>query len=178
MNGNVYPEIEKHFAQYKHLNPRFLLRNKGGGKFDDVSAASGPGITDRHSSRGYALGDFDNSGQIGALIMNMNEPPSLLRNTMKSTNHWLKLKLVGTKSNRSAIGASAVVRAGGRRERQDVISQSSFYSQNDLRLHFGLGSAMQADQVELRWPSGLHEVHKSLKADQIVKLVEGTGTKL
>ena len=178
MNGNVYPEIEKHFAQYKHANPRILLRNNSKGKFEDVSTNAGPGITDRHSSRGYALGDFDNNGQIGALIMNMNEPPSLLRNTTKSTNHWLKLKLVGTKSNRSAIGASARVTAGAHRQRQDVISQSSFYSQNDLRLHFGLGAATQADEVEIRWPSGLREVHKNLNGDQILKIVEGMGKPL
>ena len=177
VNGNVYPELEKHFAQYKHSNPRILLRNKGNGKFDDVSAIAGPGITDRHSSRGYALGDFDNQGNMGALIMNMNEPPSLLRNTAKMGNHWLKLKLTGTKSNRSAIGAAAFVTAGGRRQRQDVLSQSSFYSQNDLRLHFGLGTAEAADLIELRWPSGLRETYKNVKADQILKLIEGTGEK-
>ena len=178
VNGNVYPELEKHFAQYKHSNPRILLRNKGNGKFDDVSAIAGPGITDRHSSRGYALGDFDNQGNMGALIMNMNEPPSLLRNTAKSTNHWLKLKLTGAKSNRSAIGASAFVTAGGRRQRQDVLSQSSFYSQNDLRLHFGLGVAEVADLIELRWPSGLRETYKNVKADKILKLIEGAGEKI
>ena len=177
VNGNVYPELEKHFAQYKHSNPRILLRNKGNGKFDDVSAIAGPGITDRHSSRGYALGDFDNQGNMGALIMNMNEPPSLLRNTAKSTNHWLKLKLTGAKSNRSAIGASAFVTAGGRRQRQDVLSQSSFYSQNDLRLHFGLGVAEVADLIDLRWPSGLRETYKNVKAGQILKLIEGAGEK-
>ena len=178
VNGNVYPELEKHFAQYKHSNPRILLRNKGNGKFDDVSAIAGPGITDRHSSRGYALGDFDNQGNMGALIMNMNEPPSLLRNTAKSTNHWLKLKLTGAKSNRSAIGASAFVTAGGRRQRQDVLSQSSFYSQNDLRLHFGLGVAEVADLIDLRWPSGLRETYKNVKAGQILKLIEGAGEKI
>ena len=176
VNGNVYPEIEKHFEQYKHANPRILLRNRGGGKFEDASATSGPGVAARHSSRGCALGDFDNNGRIGALIMNMNEPPSLLRNTLKSANHWLKLKLIGTKSNRSAIGASAIVTVGSRRQRQDVLSQSSFYSQNDLRLHFGLGSATLADQVELHWPSGLKEVYKNIKGDQILNLVEGGGT--
>jgi hypothetical protein len=172
VNGNVYPEIEKHFAQYKHANPRILLRNRGKGKFEDASAMAGPGITARHSSRGCAFGDFDNNGRIGALIMNMNEPPSLLRNTVKNGNRWLKLKLTGTKSNRSAIGASAIVTAGGRRQRQDVLSQSSFYSQNDLRLHFGLGAAEAAD-IEIRWPSGLRESYKGVEANQILKLVEG-----
>jgi hypothetical protein len=177
VNGNVYPEIEKQFAQYKHANPRILLRNRGNGKFEDSSVSSGPGVTDRHSSRGCAFGDFDNNGQIGVLIMNMNEPPSLLRNSAKNGNHWLKLKLVGSKSNRSAIGASAIVTAGGRRQRQDVLSQSSFYSQNDLRLHFGLGAASMADSIALRWPSGVNEVYRNVKADQILTLTEGRGEK-
>ena len=174
VNGNVYPEIEKHFAQYKHANPRIILRNTGAGKFEDVSANSGPGIIARHSSRGYALGDFDNNGQIGALIMNMNEPPSLLRNTAPNTNNWLKLKLIGTKSNRSAIGASVTITVGNRRQRQDVISQSSFYSQNDLRLHFGLGPANRADLIDISWPSGLKETYKNLKSNQILKIIEGS----
>jgi enediyne biosynthesis protein E4 len=178
VNGNVYPEIEKYFDSYKHANPRILLRNNGNGTFTDVSAGSGSGITDRHSSRGCAFGDFDNDGDIDVLIMNMNEPPSLLRNDAPAGRNWLKLKLVGVKSNRSAIGASAIVTVGARKQRQDVLAQSSFYSQNDPRLHFGLDRATQADQVELRWPSGLREVHRNLKANRIVTLKEGSGEKL
>lgn len=178
VNGNVYPELEKKLPQYQHANPRILLRNRGDGKFENVSAAAGPGITDRHSSRGCAFGDFDNNGRIGALVMNMNEPPSLLRNSVSNGNHWLKLKLTGTKSNRSAIGASAIVTVKGRRQRQDVLSQSSFYSQNDLRLHFGLGSATSADLIELRWPSGLRETYKQVQAGQILQLTEGRGEKV
>jgi hypothetical protein len=106
--------------------------------------------------------------------MNMGEPPSLLRNESSNSNHWLKLKLVGTKSNRSAIGAKAIVSAAGRRQRQEVLSQSSFYSQNDLRLHFGLGSATSAD-VEIHWPSGLTEVYRDVKSNQILSLKEGQG---
>jgi enediyne biosynthesis protein E4 len=105
----------------------------------------------------------------------MNEPPSLLRNELNNHNHWLKLKLVGTRSNRTAIGASAIVSAGGRRQRQDVMSQSSFYSQNDLRLHFGLGSALRADSIEIRWPSGLIETYKEVQGDKIHILKEGAG---
>ena len=178
VNGNVYPEIEKYFDAYKHANPRLLLRNNGNGTFTDMSSRSGAGITDRHSSRGCAFGDFDNDGDVDVLIMNMNEPPSLLRNIAPPGNHWLKLKLVGVKSNRSAIGASAFVKAGGRRQRQDVLAQSSFYSQNDPRLHFGLGAATKAVAVELYWPSGLKEVHRNVKANQILTFNEGSGERI
>jgi hypothetical protein len=173
VNGNVYPEVEHLFEEYKYKNPRILFRNMGRGVFEDVSARCGPAMTEPHSSRGCAFGDFDNDGDIDIVIMNMNEPPSLLRNDLESTNRWLKLKLIGVKSNRSAIGASVIVTAGGRKRRQDVLSQSSFYSQNDLRLHFGLGQADQADTVEIRWPLGLREVYRNVKANQIVVLKEG-----
>jgi len=139
-----------------------------------VSDRCGTGITDRHSSRGCAFGDFDNDGNVDVAIMNMGEPPSLLRNQTRNGNRWLKLKLIGTKSNRSAIGARAFVTAAGRRQRQEVLSQSSFYSQSDLRLHFGLGSATSAD-VELHWPSGLKEVYRDVKANQMLSLAEGQG---
>jgi hypothetical protein len=104
--------------------------------------------------------------------MNMGEPPSLLRNESNNGNRWLKLKLIGTKSNRSAIGAKAFVSAAGRRQRQEVVSQSSFYSQSDLRLHFGLGSSTSAD-VEIYWPSGLKETYRGVKSNQILFLKEG-----
>jgi hypothetical protein len=174
VNGNVYPEIEQFFEGYKYRNPRMLLRNLGTGAFENVSDRSGTGITDRHSSRGCAFGDFDNDGNVDVAIMNMGEPPSLLRNETRNGNRWLKLKLTGTKSNRSAIGARAFVTAAGRRQRQEVLSQSSFYSQSDLRLHFGLGSATSAD-VEIHWPSGLKEVYRDVKANQMLSLAEGQG---
>jgi len=103
----------------------------------------------------------------------MNEPPSLLRNDVKNDYHWLKLKLVGTLSNRTALGARVTVSAGGRRQVQEVLSQSSFYSQNDLRLHFGLGEAARADSVEIRWPLGLLEVYRNVAANQILSFIEG-----
>ncbi len=174
VNGNVYPEVEKLFAEYKYKNPRMVLRNLGNGTFYNASEGSGTGITDRHSSRGCAFGDFDNDGNVDVAIMNMSEPPSLLRNETRNGNHWLKLKLIGTKSNRSAIGASVTLTAAGRRQRQDVVSQSSFYSQNDLRLHFGLGEAKQADSVEIRWPSGTVQTVGSVRGDQIVTLRESS----
>ncbi|MGA2195603.1 MAG: CRTAC1 family protein [Bryobacteraceae bacterium] len=171
VNGNVYPELEQFFTGYKYKNPRILLRNLGGGVFENLSDDSGAGITACHSSRGCAFGDFENNGKIGVAIMNMGEPPSLLRNESTNGNRWLKLKLIGTKSNRSAIGAKVFVSAGGRRQRQEVLSQSSFYSQSDLRLHFGLGSATSAD-VEIHWPSGLKEIYSGVKSNQILGLKE------
>ncbi len=172
VNGSVYPEVEQYFAEYKYRNPRILLRNLGKGEFENVSGRSGTGIADRHSSRGCAFGDFDNDGKVDVAIMNMGEPPSLLRNETNNTNGWLKLKLIGTKSNRSAIGARAFVTAGGRRQRQEVMSQSSFYSQSDLRLHFGLGAATAAD-VEIYWPSGLKEIYRGAKSNRILTFQEG-----
>ena len=175
VNGNVYPEIERLLAEYRYKNPRVVLRNTGRGTFEDISSVAGPAVIEPHSSRGCAFGDFDNDGDMDVLIMNMNEPPSLLRNDLQSENRWLKLKLIGSKSNRTAIGASVTVTCGERRQRQDVLSQSSFYSQNDLRLHFGLGTSQQADLVEIRWPSGTRSTHRGVQANQILTLTEPRG---
>lgn len=107
----------------------------------------------KHCSRGCVFGDFDNDGDVDILIVNLDEPPSLLRNDLQGSNHWLKIKLIGTRSNRSAIGARVTVSYGGRRQAQEVMSQSSFYSCNDPRLHFGLGSEESADVA--RWQTGM-----------------------
>ena len=128
----------------------------------------------KHSSRGCAFGDFDNDGDIDVLIANMNEPPSLLRNDVDPKQHWIKVKLEGVKSNRSAIGARVIAHYGGKKQAQAVVSQSSYYSCNDPRLHFGLGSVTTVD-IEVFWPAGLHEIHKSLPANQLVTLREGAG---
>jgi enediyne biosynthesis protein E4 len=109
VTGNVYPEVEKHFKQYAHRSPRLIFRNLGNGRFADVSSQAGPGVTAPHSSRGCAFGDFDNDGDLDWLVMNMNEAPSLLRNEYAGDNHWLKVKLLGVKSNRTGLGARVVV---------------------------------------------------------------------
>jgi enediyne biosynthesis protein E4 len=100
--------------------------------------------------------------------MNMNEPPSLLRNDYAGRNHWLKVKLVGVESNRTALGARVVVTSGGRRQAQAVLSQTSYYSHDDLRLHFGLGGQTKADRVEIHWPSGRREVLENVAANQVL----------
>ncbi|HKA17605.1 MAG TPA: CRTAC1 family protein [Blastocatellia bacterium] len=180
VTGNVYPEVEKYFKDYPHRSTRLVYRNLGNGRFKDVTAQCGPGVLTPHSSRGCAFGDFDNDGDIDVLIMNMNEPPSLLRNEYISgasdrKNNWLTLKLVGTKSNRSAIGARVRLKAGSTLGTQEISSQSSYYSHNDPRLHFGLGTNTKADQIEIRWPSGATEVIKGVGANQIVTIREGSG---
>jgi enediyne biosynthesis protein E4 len=179
VTGNVYPEVEKVFKEYPHRSPRLIYRNLGNGRFKEVTAACGPGAQEMHSSRGCAFGDYDNDGDLDVLIMNMNEPPSLLRNDYngggRGANNWLTLKLIGTKSNRSAIGARARLKMGARQQVQEVSSQSSYYSHNDPRLHFGLGENNRAEQIEIRWPNGQTETIKDIAANQIVTIKEGFG---
>jgi enediyne biosynthesis protein E4 len=174
VSGSVYPEVEKQLPNYPDKCPRSLYRNVGNGTFEKMGDKAGPGLTSRHSSRGCAFGDFDNDGDLDVLIVNLNEPPSLLRNDLSGSHHWLKIKLIGTTSNRSAIGARVNVRYGGKLQVQEVSSQSSFYSCNDSRLHFGVGSATAAD-LEIRWPSGKKESYAAIACDQLVTIREGTG---
>ena len=178
--GNVYPEVEKIFKEYPHRSPRLLYQNLGNGGFREVTAQMGPGILSPKSSRGCAFGDFDNDGDIDVLVMNMNEPPLLLRNEYinqrsAGTNNWLTLKLVGTKSNRSAIGARVLLRVGSRSQVQEVTSQSSYYSHNDSRLHFGMGQSLKADLIEIRWPSGFTEMLRDIPVNHTVTIREGAG---
>ena len=139
INGHVYPEIEGHDIGQTFKNPRLLYKNLGNGRFKDVSAESGPGISERFSSRGAAFGDYDNDGDMDALILNMNDLPSLLRNDGGNLQNWIKIKLIGTKCNRTAIGARVRVVTGNHAQMDEVHSGTSVMSQCDLRLHFGLG---------------------------------------
>ena len=175
VNGHVYPELDRGSGEEKYRNPRLVYRNLGAGKFEDVSALSGPGVAERKSSRGAAFGDFDNDGDVDVVIMNMGEPPSLLRNDLRSDNHWIKVKLEGTKSNRSAIGATVTVEAGGLKQTDAVVSQSSYISHNDARLHFGLGKADRVDKFTVRWPNGLVEQFPGAAAGRLALLVESSG---
>lgn len=174
VTGNVYPEVERKLPQYPNKSPRAVFRNLGNRTFEELGAEAGPGITDAHCSRGCAFGDFDNDGDLDILIINLNEPPSLLRNDMKGKQNWIKVKLEGVKSNRSAIGARVLAHYGGKVQAQAVLSQSSFYSCNDSRLHFGLGGFNSVD-LDIYWPNGLHEKYNALPANQLVTLREGSG---
>ncbi|MEP7364865.1 MAG: CRTAC1 family protein [Acidobacteriota bacterium] len=181
VGGHVYPELEKKDPAEAYTNPRLVYRNlgpspAGGARFEDVSALAGPAIAQRHASMGAAFGDFDNDGDIDVLIMNQNEPPSLLRNDYTGTNKWLAVQLTGTKSPRDATGALVTVQAAGLSQTSAVLSQSSYLSVNDHRLHFGLAAAPRADRITVRWPSGLTEEFGPQPSNQLVKLSEGQGT--
>ena len=172
--GMVYPEVEAADPTAPYKSPSVIFRNLGGGKFEELFDVAGPAMNELHCSRGVAFGDFDNDGDIDILIMNMNEPPSLLRNDVTGTNHWLKVLLTGVESNRSAIGAQVVVTYGERKQVQAVMAQSSYLSANDRRLHFGLG-AEQSASLEIHWPSGRIEKIANVSANQFVAIREGSG---
>src|SRR6266567_1882881 len=174
VTGNVYPEVERKLPKYPNKTPRAVFRNLGNHTFEELIDAAGPGVAETHCSRGCAFGDFDNDGDIDVLIVNLNESPSLLRNDIRGKQNWIKVRLEGVKSNRSAIGARVLAHYGGKTQAQTVLSQSSFYSCNDPRLHFGLGSLTSAD-LDVYWPNGLHETFKRIPANQLITLREGTG---
>jgi enediyne biosynthesis protein E4 len=174
VTGNVYPEVERVLPQYPHRGPRIVFQNVDGQRFNDVSSVSGAGATTPRSSRGAAFGDIDNDGDLDVLVMNMNEPPSLLRNDYAGTNRWLGIQLEGVKTNTHGLGATVLVTAGGRTHAQAVLSQSSYYSHDDVRLHFGLASEERAARVEVRWPSGVVDVLTDVRGRQVVKIREGS----
>src|SRR5258705_11375043 len=152
INGHVYPEIEGHDTGQQFKNPRLVYRNLGNGRFKDVSAEMGPGITERFSSRGAAFGDYDNDGDIDALILNMNDPPSLLRNDGGNKQNWIKIKLIGTKCNRTAIGTRVRVVTRNHAQMDEVHSCSGVMWQSGLRLHFGVGKSQTIDVIEVKRP--------------------------
>jgi len=176
VTGQVYPEVEAVYpTKYPRRGPRIVFRNRGDGTFQQIPEGSQAALNARYVSRGCAFGDFDNDGDIDMVIMNQNDIPSLLRNDAPPSNHWIKIRLIGTKSNRSAIGARVTLHYGGKAQVQEVMSQSSYVSSNDPRLHFGLGSVESVD-IEVRWPLGLIEQHKSVRVNQLVTFKEGSGT--
>ncbi len=174
VTGSVYPQLERKFERYPAATPAVLFRNLGDGRFEQLLGEAGSAVLAPRCSRGCAFGDFDNDGDVDVLIVNLNEPPALLRNDLPPGTTWLKVKLVGTQSNRGAIGATVVAAYGGRRQAQAVLSQSSFHSANDSRLHFGLGESRVAD-LEIRWPSGRTESIGAVAANALVRIEEGSG---
>jgi hypothetical protein len=176
INGHVYPEIAGHDVGQTYKNPRIVYQNLGNGQFKDVSAMMGPGISERFSSRGAAFGDYDNDGDVDVLVLNMNDLPSLLRNDGGNKQNWIKIKLIGTKCNRTAIGARVRILTGKHVQMDEVHSGSSVMSQSDLRLHFGVGKAQSIDVVEVKWPTtGKIERFTEVKANHILTIREGSG---
>jgi hypothetical protein len=174
-NGHVYPEVDSQHLGSSYKEPRILYHNNGDGTFSDISASAGAGITTPASSRGMAVGDLWNDGRMSAVVSNMNAPASLLVNQIRTPNHWIAIRTVGTRSNRDGIGARIAVKAGARTLIDEVRSGSSYISNSDMRVHFGLGSVAKVDWIEVRWPSGLIEQFTDLGVDAIHNVKEGSG---
>jgi enediyne biosynthesis protein E4 len=176
-NGHVYSQIATRKLHLTYREPKILYRNLGNGRFEDVSAEAGAAIGAENIGRGCAFGDFDNDGDVDIVINNLDGPPTLLRNDGGTQNNWIAIKCVGTRSNRSAIGARVKVTTAGHSQIGEVMSGSGYYSQNDLRLHFGLGRAARADLVDIAWPSGGRETFRDLAANHVVVIEESKGVR-
>jgi enediyne biosynthesis protein E4 len=174
-NGHVFPQMENLKGSGGYRQPLLLFRNQKNRAFRDVTALAGLDKLPLESRRGAAFGDVNNDGKVDVLLLNVGRPPTLLINRTESNNHAIMFQLVGTKSNRSAIGARITVHVGELVEMNEVRSGSSYCSQNDLRLHFGLSTHSAANNVEVWWPSGKTETFKDLAADFIYTIVEGKG---
>jgi hypothetical protein len=173
VSGHVYPELQRIHSDTTYREPRVLYRNLGNGTFEEVSQLAGPAITTPSTGRGCAFGDYNNDGCVDVVINNQNNKPSLLKVTRKNSNHWINVKLVGTKSNRSAIGARVRCVVGSQSQISEVRSGGSYISQNDLRLHFGLGQRTSVDLLEIKWPSGAADQLRNIPADQFIRVQEG-----
>ena len=172
VSGHVFPEVDRLNIDIHARDRAILYHNTGKGTFDDISEAAGPAVMAPHCSRGLAVGDIDNDGTLEVVVNNQNEPPSLWKQSRRAAGHWLLLQLIGSRSNRSAIGARVLVTAGGRTQVDEVRSGGSYLSQNDLRLHFGLGNATRADSIAVRWPSGQKSVLKDVAVDRVLTIRE------
>ena len=172
VSGHVFPEIDRLATDIRFRDRAVLYHNTGKGTFEDISANAGEAIASRHSARGLAVGDIDNDGTLEVLVNNQNEPPSLWKQAGRAAGHWLLIKLAGSRSNRSAIGARVMVSAAGHVQTDELRSGGSYLSQNDMRLHFGLGSATRADSITVRWPSGEKTVLKDVAADRVLTIRE------
>jgi hypothetical protein len=171
-NGHVYPQVDALDAGQRYSQRKEIYRNLGNGKFREVAREIGGDVLIPKSSRGAAFGDFDNDGDIDVLVINLNDRPSLYRNDGGNRNHWITLRLEGTRSNRDAIGARVELQAGGKTQIQEVRSGGSYLSHNDMRLHFGLGSTSHVDRIRIRWPNGNVEELPAMEGDRIVTIKE------
>lgn len=175
-NGHVYPEVGESAAESGYKQRKVVYRNLRNGRFEEISESLGPGILEKVTGRGLAVGDFDNDGDLDLLVNCINDVPQILRCDSTLKNNWLKIKAVGVKSNRSGIGArvycTSIIDGKPHRQMDEVRSGGSYLSQSDLRIHFGLGSATSAD-LEIHWPSGVVDKVKDVKARQILRLEEG-----
>jgi enediyne biosynthesis protein E4 len=173
VNGHVYPELDRIQSATHYREPRVLYRNLGNGKFADASQLAGAAITTPSTGRGCAFGDYNNDGCVDVVINNQNAKASLLKTIRQNSNHWISIKLVGVKSNRSAIGARLKCVSGTLTQMDEVRSGGSYLSQNDLRIHFGLRDKIAVDVLEIRWPGGTVDQIRNIAADQFIRVEEG-----
>jgi len=173
VNGHVYPEVDSAHLGAAFRERRFLYYNLGNGKFRDISKDSGPGLQTPMSGRGLAIADLWNDGRLEAVVNNLSDVSLLLVNVAKNNNHWLGLKLTGTRSNRDAIGARVTLHGPHRTWVDEVRSGSSYNSSSDLRLHFGLGQETKINSIEVRWPNGETEMFAGPEEDRQLEITEG-----
>jgi len=174
-NGHILDNIELYHAETRYAEPKLLYRNNGRGQFENVSDKLGPDLQLPRVSRGAAIADCDNDGDLDVLVSNNGQGPQLLMNNGGNGNHWLEILLVGARSNRDGVGARVKVVAGDLALHDQRKGGRSYQSAHDGRLHFGLGSKSRVDVIEIRWPSGLTETLKNVAADQILTVKEGAG---
>jgi len=180
-NGHVYPEVEQLKTEAGYPQQKLLYKNLRTGRFEDVSLQGGTGIMVPVASRGCAFGDFDNDGDVDVVVNTVNDFPQLLRCDSSHGHNWIKVRTIGTKSNRSGIGARLRCvthppdEPKPHQQIDEVRSGGSYISQNDLRVHFGLGKAEKVELLEIRWPSGQLETLKDVKGNQLIIVKEGEG---
>ncbi len=172
VNGHVYPEVDNYEIGTAFKQPNFVFRNLGNSQFQEVTKLAGSGFSEVRNSRALLTGDVNNDGRVDLLITNLDEEPSLLLNTAKSKNNWLIVKLVGTTSNRNAIGAKVVVEAGDLTQVRVVKGGGGYQSQSDFRLHFGVGRNSVVKKLSIRWPSGTTRVLENVSTGQILTIEE------
>ncbi len=178
VNGHVYPEVAQLKTEAAYRQRKVVYRSVGGTRFEDVTERLGPPATTPKAGRGSAFGDYENDGDVDVVVNNVHDTPDLFRLQANPAHHWLSVKLVGTTSNRSAIGARVRCTAGGVTQTGEVRGGGSYMSQNDLRVHFGLGMATGVDRLEVRWPSGLVEEWPGVGRDRVLTLREGSGRRV
>jgi hypothetical protein len=175
VNGHVYPEVERIQTEAGYKQRKVVYRNLRTGRFQDVTERLGPPATTPKAGRGAAFADLDNDGDLDIVVNNVHDTPDLFTLDSPADAHWVILKLVGTRSNRSAIGARVRLATAAGPQVQEVRGGGSYYSQNDLRVHFGLGTATRIERLEIRWPNGQEEAWTDVGIDRIVTVQEGSG---
>jgi enediyne biosynthesis protein E4 len=171
--SNVLDNIEEISHHFRYAEPNSVFRNLGNGKFEDVSSTAGADFTRAAPHRGLAYGDLDNDGRMDLVVTALGSPASVLRNITETRNHWLLLKLAGTKSNRMGIGAQIrVTTDDGRRLYNEATTSTGYAGSSDPRVHFGLGDSRVVREIEIRWPSGTRQVLQNVNVDRVMEVTE------